>query len=109
GLSTLDSLVQSPKHALERSEGSKAPGQDQATLDFGLWTLDFGTARVVLGRLMGSEEPLGILRLTTTLPGDEFVRQHATFCQTLLSHSAGALERSRLYTTTANQASMLQQ
>src|SRR5207302_51354 len=56
---------------------------------------------VLLGRLMGSEEALGILRLTTTLPPEEFVHRHATFCQTLLTHSGGALERSRLYTTTA--------
>ena len=64
---------------------------------------------VLLGRLMGSEEALGIVRLTTTLPADEFVRRYATFCQTLWMHSGGALERSRLYTTAATQARKLRQ
>jgi signal transduction histidine kinase len=64
---------------------------------------------VLLGRLMGSEEALGVVRLTTTLPAEEFVRRHATFCQTLWMHSGGALERSRLYTTTSTQARKLRQ
>lgn len=64
---------------------------------------------VVLGRLMGSEDSLGILRLTTTVAAEEFVQRHATFCQTLLTHSGGALERSRLYTTASSQAQMLRQ
>jgi signal transduction histidine kinase/transcriptional regulator with GAF, ATPase, and Fis domain len=68
----------------------------------------FGVS-VVLGRLMGSAEPLGIVRLRTVLPAEEFIRRHATFCQTLWMHSGGALERSHLYTTTANQARMLRQ
>lgn len=64
---------------------------------------------VLLGRLMGSEEALGILRITTDLPAEEFIHRHATFCQTLLTHSGGALERSRLYTTASSQARMLRQ
>ena len=36
---------------------------------------------VMLGRLMGSEEALGILRFTTRLPAEEFIRRHATFCR----------------------------
>jgi signal transduction histidine kinase/putative methionine-R-sulfoxide reductase with GAF domain len=62
---------------------------------------------VVLGRLLGSGEALGIVRLTTALPAAEFVRRHATFCQTLWMHAGGALERSFLYTTAANQAALL--
>ena len=38
---------------------------------------------------MGGERPLGIVRLTTMLPADEFVRRHATFCQTLWMHRVG--------------------
>lgn len=64
---------------------------------------------VMLGRLMGSEEPLGILRIITDLPGEDFIHRHATFCQTLLTHSGGALERSRLYSTASTQARMLRQ
>ena len=64
---------------------------------------------VLLVRLMGTEEALGMLRITTTLAAEEFAHRHATFCQTLLTHSSGALERSRLYTTTANQARILRQ
>lgn len=66
-----------------------------------------GGLSVLLGRLMGSDQPLGVLRITTTLASEEFIHRHATFCQTLLTHSGGALERSRLYTTTANQARIL--
>ncbi len=108
----------------------RAPGmvEEQMTMDDGRWTIGPELAKdseqssivhrpsseaerlsVVMGRLMGSEEALGILRLTTTLPADEFIHRHATFCQTLLTHSGGALERSRLYTTMANQSLMLRQ
>lgn len=67
-----------------------------------------GEVSVVLGRLMGGERPLGIVRLTTMLPADEFVRRHATFCQTLWMHSGGAMDRSHLYSMASAQARTLQ-
>lgn len=64
---------------------------------------------VLRGRLMGSNEPIGVMRLTTALPVQEFIHRYATFCQTLMTHSGGAIERSRLYTTVLSQAQILQQ
>lgn len=52
---------------------------------------------VVLARLMSSEEALGVVRFTTSVPPEEFVRTCTTFCNTLLTHAGGALERSHLY------------
>ncbi len=52
---------------------------------------------VVLARLMSSEEALGVVRFTTSVPPEEFVRTYTTFCNTLLTHAGGALERSHLY------------
>jgi PAS domain S-box-containing protein len=69
-------------------------------------TLD--THNVLLARLMGSNEPIGLVRITTTLPVEEFVHRHAIFCQTLFTYSGGALERSQLYSTVVRQAEMLQ-
>ena len=109
GLEGPDTVKLDSNRVLE--EVLNSPGMVEGDL-VSLGTTDntSGVARsVVLGRLMGSEEPLGILRLTTTLPAPEFINRHATFCQTLLTHSGGALERSRLYTKTANQALMLRQ
>lgn len=63
--------------------------------------------RVVLARLMGSTRPLGIVRLITSIPTQEFVHRHSTFCQTLLTHAEGALERSKLYSTVVNQTRLL--
>lgn len=62
---------------------------------------------VLRGRLMGSNEALGVMRLTTALPVQEFIHRYATFCQTLMTHSGGAIERSRLYTTVVSQAQTL--
>jgi signal transduction histidine kinase/putative methionine-R-sulfoxide reductase with GAF domain len=64
---------------------------------------------VLRGRLMGSKEAIGFIRLTTTLSVMDFIHKHATFCQTLLTHAGGAIERSRLYTTVARQAQTLEQ
>lgn len=52
---------------------------------------------VLLVRLMGGDEAIGLIRLNTSMPPEEFIRNYATFCQTLFSHTGGALERSRLY------------
>ncbi|MFL5733929.1 MAG: GAF domain-containing protein [Chloroflexia bacterium] len=104
---SLAEVLRSP--GLVRSEGSGLKTESGKDTPAPLRSEGEAQHSIILGRLMGSEEPLGILRLTTTMSGEEFVRQHATFCQTLLSHSGGALERSRLYTTTAEQARMLQQ
>ncbi|HUS15996.1 MAG TPA: ATP-binding protein [Chloroflexia bacterium] len=62
---------------------------------------------VILARLMGSGEVMGLVRLTTHLPAAEFIRQYTPFCQTLFMHAGGALQRSLLYTTTARQAEKL--
>jgi signal transduction histidine kinase/transcriptional regulator with GAF, ATPase, and Fis domain len=89
-----------------------SPGLVAGDLDGPPLTEDAGSRdspAVVVGRLLGSEEVLGLVRLTTWLPAEEFVRHHGTFCQTLWVHSGGALERSRLYTTAASQAHMLRQ
>lgn len=52
---------------------------------------------VLLARLMGGDETIGLVRIVSSIPAEEFVRNYATFCQTLFTHTGGALERSRLY------------
>ncbi len=69
--------------------------------------LDDAPHNVLMGRLMGSQDVIGLVRLTTNLSVEEFVHRHAIFCQTLFTHAGGALERSRLYATVAAQAEML--
>jgi signal transduction histidine kinase/putative methionine-R-sulfoxide reductase with GAF domain len=103
---------QGPEHI----QVADSPSVLEALRSPGLISMDLderpGTAArdvsVVLGRLMGGEEPLGIVRLTTMLPADEFVRRHATFCQTLWMHSGGAIDRSHLYSMASAQARTLQ-
>jgi signal transduction histidine kinase len=69
--------------------------------------LDDAPRNVLMGRLMGSQDVIGLVRFTTNLPVEEFVHRHAIFCQTLFTHAGGALERSRLYATVVAQAEML--
>ena len=68
-----------------------------------------GRPVVILARLMGSGEVMGLVRLTTCVPPLEFMRRYTTFCQTLFMHAGGALQRSFLFTTTARQAAKLRE
>ncbi len=92
----LADLVSDPAHIRPQSETSDGQNDWYAVPAYGLEDAS-EPSPVLLARLMGSEEALGIMRFTVNMSPEEFVRNHATFCQTLLTHAGSALERSRLY------------